>query len=183
MAENSEFPADGLDAPTAALAAAVLEVSRHVQAAPLPSPRWFALVDTGDLIRTQPSFGALLDDATRDAAETDPFHLTSIEIDDAPSVPDPLRALAEIAWPDLAIGGVVACDLAAVHLTEGSSPQARERLGDGTVRAVVAARTGGRTATWCAVRGSGRRDYALGPRLVPDLADALVESLGEDAAR
>ncbi len=180
MAENSaSAPGDALDAPTAALAAAVLEVARHVGDAPLAAPRWFALVDTGALIRSQPSFGALLDDASREAAEADPHHLTPIEIDDAPAVHDPLHALAEVVWPDIAVGGVVACDLDAVRVTEGSSEQARERLGDGAVRTVVAARTGRDAGTWCAVRGRGRRDYALGTHLVPDLADALAESLGE----
>lgn len=180
MAENSaSAPGDALDAPTAALAAAVLEVARHVGDAPLAAPRWFALVDTGALIRSQPSFGALLDDASREAAEADPHHLTPIEIDDVPAVHDPLHALAEVVWPDIAVGGVVACDLDAVRVTEGSSEQARERLGDGAVRAVVAARTGRDAGTWCAVRGRGRRDYALGTHLVPDLADALAESLGE----
>jgi hypothetical protein len=41
---------DPLDAPTAALAAAVLEVARHVEAGPLPAPRLFALARSTELI-------------------------------------------------------------------------------------------------------------------------------------
>src|SRR5699024_1296447 len=41
---------DPLDAPTAALAAAVLEVARHVEEGPLPSPRLFALARSAELV-------------------------------------------------------------------------------------------------------------------------------------
>ena len=183
MTENSESPVDDvLDPPTAALAAAVLEVGRHVGEAPLRSPRWFALVATGELLASQPSFALLLDDASREAAESDPHHLTPIELDEVPGTADPLTALEHLEVPDIAAGIALACDLDAIQAAEGSAARARERLGPGPVRAVVAVRSDG--SSWCSVRGAGRREQALGRRLVPALVDALapvVESPGADA--
>src|SRR5699024_3054486 len=51
---------DPLDAPTAALAAAVLEVARHADARPLPAPRLFALARSAELMAASPSLAALL---------------------------------------------------------------------------------------------------------------------------
>lgn len=176
MSEDSAPVTDvGLDARTAALAALVLDVGRHVGPEALDAPRWFALVDTADLLRTQPAFAAVIDDAGREAAAGDPHHLTAIELEDRPSDPDPLGGLAEVAWPDIASGGAVACDLPDVRPANGSADAARARLGSGAVRAVVAARADG--STWCSVSGRGRRDQALGPRLLPELADALAQSV------
>lgn len=168
-------PADDLDPRTAGLAAAVLEVGRHVGPEPLAAPRWFALVGTAAMLRSQPAFAVLLDDATREAAEADPHHLTPIELDDVPAGTDPLEALGSVAWPDIASGAAVVCDLASVRAADGSADAARSRLGAGPVRAAVAARADG--STWCSVRGAGRRDQSLGPRLLPDLADALAQSI------
>ncbi|GAB2546153.1 PPA1309 family protein [Brachybacterium huguangmaarense] len=181
-------PSEDLDAPTAGLAAAVLEVARHVGDEPLPAPRWFALAPTAALIAAQPAFASLLDPAEVESARENPSHLTPIEIDaEAPTrtlgttggAHDPLAVLEHVAWPDIAAGAALVCDLAAVAPAAGSEHRAADRLGDGPVRAVVASRTDG--TTWSALRGRGRRDWALGPRLVPDLADALAASIGQDA--
>lgn len=51
---------DPLDAPTAALAAAVLEVARHVEDGPLPAPRLFALARSAELMAASPSLASLL---------------------------------------------------------------------------------------------------------------------------
>lgn len=175
MDENSPFPApEGLDDRTAGLAAAVLEISRHVDADDLAGPRLFALVGTAQMLRDQPSFGALLDEVTLEAAREDPQHLTPIEME-APASADPLDLLAEAAWPDVAAGGAIVCELGEVAIDNGPQDAAR-RLGSGSVRAVVAARTD--ASTWCALRGSDRSDLLMGPRLVPGLADAMVLSLG-----
>lgn len=173
-------PADPLDDATAGLAAAVLEIARESAEAPggiLPAPRWFALVATAALLRAQPAFRAVLDAATLAQAEDDPHHLTPIELEGTSSASDPLEALAGVDWPDIAVGAAVACDLPAEHWAERSPAEATVR-GSGTLRAVVAARADG--TTWCAVRVPDRDDYALGHRLVPDLADALAESISAE---
>lgn len=181
MTENSDSPVDDvLDPRTAALAAAVLEVGRHVGEAPLRSPHWFALVATGELLASQPAFALLLDDAAREAAASDPHHLTPIELDDVPGAADPLSALERLEAPDIADGLALACDLDAVRAAEGSAARTRERLGTGPVRAVIAALSDG--TTWCSVRGAGRREQALGRRLVPDLVDALAQAVGAPSA-
>lgn len=176
MSEDSAPAADGgLDPRTAALAALVLDVGRHVGPEALDAPRWFALVDTADLLVSQPAFAAVIDDAGREAAAADPHHLTAIELEDRPAAADPLAALGEVSWPDIATGAALACDLPDVRPADGSADVARTRLGSGAVRAVVAARADG--STWCSVSGRGRRDQALGPRLLPELADALAQSV------
>lgn len=177
MPENSgTAPGPALDAPDAALAAAVLDVVRHLDADPLHQARYFALVPSGALLEQQPSFAMLLDDVTLEAARADPLHLTPVELDDVPADPDPGVALSEIAWPDIAAGGAVAIELTAVTWAEESARAVAERLGTGAPRAVVAATADGRT--WCAVRGAGRSDLVLGPRVVPELVDALAVSVG-----
>src|SRR5690625_7878044 len=60
---------DPLDAPTAALAAAILEVSRHVDSESFPAPRWFALARSSELLASQPGLAALLGDDTARSEE------------------------------------------------------------------------------------------------------------------
>lgn len=55
MTTPSPDPTDPLDAPTAALAAAVLEVSRHVETEALPRPRWYALARQAELLADSPA--------------------------------------------------------------------------------------------------------------------------------
>lgn len=177
MPENSgTAPGPTLDAPAAALAAAVLDVVRHLDGDPLHSARFFALVQSGALLEQLPSFALSLDDATLASARADTLHLTPVELDDVPEDADPGAGLAEIAWPDVATGGAIAVELTAVTWAEESAQAVADRLGSGAPRAVVAAMADGRT--WCAVRGAGRTDLVLGPRVVPELVDALAASVG-----
>lgn len=188
---------DPLDAPTAALAAAILEVSRHVDSAPLTAPRSFALARSSELLASQPGLAALLGDETAEHVATDELHLTPIELDAEAEIPaadpstsatgssptgssptgssDPLAVLEYMIWPDLAAGGALACDL---------SPEAW-RLRDGvgvedlpagqTLRVVVGALADG--TSWSAVRRPGAEGYVLGAALLPDLTSALVQTL------
>src|SRR5699024_3933167 len=106
-------PPDPLDAPTAALAAAVLEVARHVEDGPLPAPRLFALARSAELMAASPSLAALLGVDADGAGAPDALHLTPIDLDDGTATAaDPLAALETVHWPEPACGGAIACDLA-----------------------------------------------------------------------
>lgn len=167
--------ADPLDAPTAALAAAVLEVARHVEDGPLGRPRWFALAREAELVAGSPALASLLGSGP----DRDDLSLTPVELDESTGAPgpdgpaDPLEALAGIAWPELATGGALAADLAprAWELRDGVADGAPE----GTLRVVVAALADG--TTWCAVRRPGEDGYVLGAGLVPSLTAALQETV------
>lgn len=177
---------DPLDAPTAALAAAVLEVARHVAEEPLPAPRWFALARVSELLAASPSLASLLgvEEAAAGESAADEHALTPVDLDDAAAAgpgtapTDPLEGLASIAWPDLAVGGALACDLAASAWTVRAE-EGQETLPAGsTLRIVVAALEDG--TTWSAVRRPGGDGFVLGEALVPELSSALLQSLRED---
>lgn len=177
---------DPLDAPTAALAAAVLEVARHVGEDPLPAPRWFALARVADLLAASPSLASLLGAEETAAGEgaTDEHALTPIELDDVDSPDraaptDPLDGLAAISWPDLAAGGALACDLPADAWAVREDAGAQELPRGGALRVVVAALADG--TTWSAVRRPDGEGFVLGAALLPDLGRALVQTLREDA--
>ncbi|WP_422114940.1 PPA1309 family protein [Brachybacterium sp. UNK5269] len=170
---------DPLDAPTAALAAAVLEVARHVEDAPMPVPRLFALARSAELTAASPAVAALL--GSDGEGGQDALHLTPIDLDDdSPSlgsaaVSDPLARLESVQWPDLAAGGAIACDLApsAWALREST---AEADLPEGrALRVVVAALSDG--TTFSAVRGD-EDGYVLGAALLPDISAALLQTLG-----
>ncbi|MGP5054456.1 PPA1309 family protein [Brachybacterium paraconglomeratum] len=174
---------DPLDAPTAALAAAVLEVARHVEDGPLPAPRLFALARSAELIAASPALASLLG-AEGEGAHDD-LHLTPIDLDEgaAPSGPsdgqvDPLVALEKVQWPDLAAGGAIACDLApsawSVRDEEQSAGDAALPSGR-ALRVVVAAL--GEGTTWSAVHRGGEDGYVLGAALLPEISEALVQTL------
>ncbi|MEE1617052.1 PPA1309 family protein [Brachybacterium sp. J153] len=168
---------DPLDAPTAALAASVLEIARHVGEGDLPAPRLFALARSAELMAASPSLAALLGIGQETAP--DPLHLTPIDLDDgtADQPTDPLAALEQVQWPDLAAGGALAGDLApsAVELRGSEATDARPL---GKLRVVVAALADG--TTWSAVdRGDGR-GYALGAALLPDITTALQQTFASD---
>ncbi|EWS79744.1 hypothetical protein BF93_09990 [Brachybacterium phenoliresistens] len=183
---------DPLDAPTAALAAAVLEIARHVDGEALAAPRWFALARSAELMARQPGIAALLGDEASLALAADSAPLTPIELDDVPRVHDPLRALAELAWPDIAFGGAVALDLPAeswrssLDAADDAARRTADALRGGALRVVVAASQEG--TTYSALRrdrgetspGAADADrFVLGPALLPQLAEALAESLRE----
>ncbi|MDO5661615.1 MAG: PPA1309 family protein, partial [Brachybacterium sp.] len=163
-------PGQDLDPRTAGLAAAVLEIRRHVDAEDLSRPRWFALLPTAQMLAAQPSFAALLDEATVAAATEDPAHLTPIELEPAGEVSDPLEALEQVAWPDIAVGGALAVDLEAatweLAVPDSASPATAETkapagLTEQTLRAFAAALADG--TTWSAAGSRGRREMRVGP--------------------
>lgn len=178
---------DPLDAPTAALAAAVLEIARHVEGEPLAAPRWFALAHGAQLLAQQPGLAALLGEESAAVMAGDELQLISIELDetaDADSA-DPLHALAHVEWPEMAAGGVLACDLAPEQWsvreeddTSAATPgavSAHGTGGTGPLRIVVGALEDG--TTWSALQRDGDQQYTLGAALLPDLTAALLESL------
>lgn len=176
---------DPLDAPTAALAAAVLEVARHVEDGPLPAPRLFALARSAELIAASPALAALLGAEGEGANAHDDLHLTPIDLDEgaAPSGPsggqeDPLAALEKVQWPDLAAGGAIACDLApsAWSVRDEEESEGGAALPSGRALRVVVAALGDGT-TWSAVHRGGEDGYVLGAALLPEISEALVQTL------
>ena len=167
---------DPLDAPTAALAAAVLEVARHVEDGPLPAPRLFALARSAELMAASPSLAALLG-ADGESTETrDDLHLTPIDLDDGTATAvDPLTVLESAQWPDLAAGGAIACDLAPTAWTVRDDEGDRVLPTERPLRVVVAALEDG--TTWSAVHHGGEDGYVLGTALLPEISRALVQTL------
>lgn len=177
---------DPLDAPTAALAAAVLEVARHVEDGPLVAPRLFALARSTELIAASPALAALLGAEGEGANAHDDLHLTPIDLDEAsspsPAATDPLAALESVQWPDLAAGGAIACDLApsAWSVRDGEEHADGAALPSGrALRVVVAALTDG--TTWSAVHRGDEDGYVLGAALLPEISEALVQTLAGGA--
>ncbi|APX32316.1 hypothetical protein BH708_05790 [Brachybacterium sp. P6-10-X1] len=178
---------DPLDAPTAALAAAVLEVARHLEGEQLGAPRLFALARSAALMATSPSLAALLGADASGDQEPDALHLTPIDLDDGSGVGgsadggDPLAALQSVQWPDLATGGAIACDLAPSSWSvraedEGAAPPEAQGLPEGRpLRVVVAALADG--TTWSAVHRGAGHGYVLGAALLPDISAALLQTL------
>ncbi|MFC0673454.1 PPA1309 family protein [Brachybacterium hainanense] len=177
---------DPLDPESAALAAALLEIGRHVDGETLRAPRWFALARSAALLAQQPGIAALLGVEATDVLGADAAHLTPIELEELPAMHDPLESLAAVSWPDIAVGGALALDLPAASWRsriDDSDAQARrtaEALDGGTLRVLVAATQDG--VTYSALRRAGDRPsgparYVMGPALLPELTQALAESL------
>ena len=123
--------------------------------------RLFALVRTADLLAREPSLA--------DAVPTpeDPSELSSLEQQELPQHDGPVDLLARVAWPDTVEGVAVTVERYVMNRGE------REE-----VRIAAGALRGG--ARWCAVRVRAHDDDADvidGPELVPELADAVLESL------
>ncbi len=90
-----------------ALAAAVLEVERHVGAAGWDQPaRLFALVPTHELIAAAPELAAQL------GTDHPEGHLSSIEQEDFHGGMDLTEALAHLAWPATVAGCVLSLERA-----------------------------------------------------------------------
>ena len=171
---------DPLDATTAALAAAVLEVARHVENDPLPAPRLFALARSAELVEASPSLAALLGADGEGAGAQDGLHLTPIDLDDGSQVAeDPLAALESVRWPDLAAGGAIACDLAPSAWTARAEDSGRGLEADRQLRVVVAALGDG--TTWSAIDRGTEEGYVLGAALLPEITRALEETLATTA--
>jgi hypothetical protein len=171
---------DPLDAPTAALAAAVLEVARHVEEGPLAAPRLFALARSTELIAASPALAALLGAEGEGANAHDALDESASP--SAPATADPLAALESVQWPDLAAGGAIACDLApsAWSVRDGEDRTSGAALPSGrALRVVVAALTDG--TTWSAVHRGDEDGYVLGAALLPEISAALVQTLQSGA--
>lgn len=170
---------DPLDAPTAALAAAVLEVARHVEDGPLTAPRLFALARSAELVAASPALASLL--GADGAGTHDDLHLTPIDLDEGGGsegsrpAADPLAVLEAVQWPDLAAGGAIACDLPPSAWTLREDEGTVELAAGRSLRVVVAALTDG--TTWSAVQRGEEEGYVLGAALLPEISAALAQTL------
>ncbi|PWH04950.1 hypothetical protein DEO23_15565 [Brachybacterium endophyticum] len=180
-------PADDLDPAQAALAAALLEVLRHVEedAEELTQVRWFALLRSAQLLAEQPSLAAVLGDDVALSLAQDSQHLTSVELEAPPATADPLESLSSLEWPE-GIAGLAGCfDLSPAQREErspltgadGSAPASASTDGQ-RMRAAVAALEDG--TVFCAVRRGDEEQVALGVRLLPDVTEAIRQAVTEE---
>lgn len=153
------------DAPTPAsesLAVALRELERHVADGGWDQPiRLCALVRTADLLAREPALAASV------PAPAHPAELSSLEQQDLPRHDGPVELLAQIEWPETVAGVAVVVERYVMHQRE------REE-----VRIAVAALRDG--ARWCVLRVRAHEDDSdvlVGAELVPELADAVSESL------
>lgn len=144
------------------LTAALVEVERHVADGGWDQPtRLFALVRTADLLAREPALAASV------PAPRDPAELSSLEQQDLPRHDGPSDLLAQVLWPPTVDGVAIVVERYVMHRGE------REE-----VRLAVAVLRDG--TRWSVVRVRSHDDDAdvlSGADLVPDLAEAVVESL------
>ena len=143
-------------------------------------PRLYALVNTGELRTNEPALADLLRDA-------DPDSLTPVEQE--PIESDVAELLASIEWPDAVLGCALVNEV--VLLPDGAARERPEGAGEAEwaeahpdardVRLVVGVLRGGERASVLRIRGAGGADDDLlaAPDLVPNLALALLGTLGE----
>lgn len=163
------------------LPATVAEIERQLAESGWDQPpRLYALVNTGRLRETEPGLAGLL-------AAADPDSLTPVEQE--PIEADVAEFLARIEWPDAVDGCALVNEV--VLLPDGAAqerpadvaeaqwagahPEARD------VRLVVGVLRGGERASVLRIRGldGGEDDVVAAPDLVPNLALALLATLGE----
>ena len=172
---------DPLDAPTAALAAAVLEVARHLEGEQLPAPRLFALARSAELLASSPALASLLGVEADGDSAPDELQLTPIDLDEGDPADestaerDPLAVLESAHWPDLAAGGAIVCDLAPAAWSLRDGAEDAHLPEDGSLRVVVAGLSDG--TTWSALQRGSENGYVLGPALLPEISEALVQTL------
>jgi hypothetical protein len=161
------------------LAETVAEIERQLAETGWDQPpRLYALVNTGELRASEPALADVL-------ADSDPDGLTPVEQE--PVETDVAEFLAGIEWPETVAGcafvnevlmlpdGAAAERPAEVDETEWAEahPDARE------VRLVVAVLRGGERASLLRIRATdGEDDLLAAPDLVPNLALALLGTLG-----
>ncbi|WP_454049545.1 PPA1309 family protein [Cellulomonas sp. Marseille-Q8402] len=185
-------PTDGTapaDAPTTtpaqrALAAAVVEIERHVATGGWDGPvRVFALVRTQAALDAEPALAGQLPADVLALAAADPDHLTSIEQEGLPASDDLEGLLGGMGWPDGVDGAALTVERIVLP------PEAEEGLpedADAALAALLAhpQRQDVRIAagvlrdgtSWCAVRQRAQdRDEAVGQGadVVPGLVEAL----------
>jgi len=168
-----------------ALAAAVLEMERHVATAGWDGPvRVFALVRTAQAIETDPNITSILTPDVVTRAKFDPHHLTSIEQEDLPAAQSLGELLARLAWPDAVDGVALVTERIVVP------PEAEEDLPDNPDAATEALLTHPQRQdmrmavgvlrsgeSWCAIRlkiADDDASVAQGSDLVPELVSALL---------
>lgn len=194
MTQNPETPgptddATPADAPTStsaqrALAAAVVEIERHVATGGWDGPvRVFALVRTQAALDAEPALAGQLPADVLALAAGDPDHLTSIEQEGLPASDDLEGLLGGMAWPDGVDGAALTVERIVLP------PEAEEGLpadADAALAALLAhpQRQDVRIAvgvlrdgtSWCAVRQRAQdRDEAVGQGA--DVVPGLVEGL------
>ncbi len=171
-----------------ALAAAVLEVERHVAAAGWDGPvRVFALVRTEAALAAEPSLEAQLAPEVLAAARSTPWHLTSVEQEGLPQADDLEDLLAGLGWPPTVDGAVVTVERVVLPTAaEADMPADPDEAltylmnhpDRSDVRLAVGALRGG--ASWCAVRtrvADSDGSVAQGPLVVPSLVAAVRATL------
>lgn len=180
MGPMSDIP----PAPTAPLENIAAEVERHVGSAGWDQPpQIFALVDTAELLRTQPG---LADSVGVGAGVVPDGSLTPVEQEPLPDAPLD-ETLGRIAWPE----GVRGCAL--VHEIVVLPPGAEEAMpadADAAeyaanhpdrreARLSVAVLRDGSRASVVRLRGDGQEDDSVltAPDLAPNLAEALLATL------
>lgn len=165
-----------------ALAAAVLEVERHVGQAGWDQPsRLFALVPTAELLDAAPELVGQL------GAEHLEGHLSSIEQDDFHNGLTLFEALAHLAWPPTVAGCVLSVERAFLPSQyESELPDDPEQAGDAVsnhpqrqeLRLVTGVlRTGERHAV-ARVR-SDPSQLLGGENMAPGLSTALIATLND----
>ncbi|WP_431838245.1 PPA1309 family protein [Cellulomonas sp. Y8] len=167
-----------------ALAAAVVEIERHVATGGWDGPvRVFALVRTQAALDAEPALASQLPPDVQAAAAADPDHLTSVEQEGLPASDDLEGLLGAIAWPEGVDGAALTVERIVLP------PEAEEGLPEDPdaalaallahpqrqdVRLAVGVLRGG--PSWCAVRQRAEdRDDAVGQG--EDVVPGLVEGL------
>lgn len=153
---------DPLDPFAAALPLALRDLERHVAAEGWDRPiRLFALVRTRDLLAREPALAASV------PAPADPDELSALEQQDLPEHEGPVDLLAQVQWPETVDGVALTVERYVMH--KGEREEVR--------LAVAALRDGTRWSTVRVRAHDSDADVLEGPELVPDLAEAALESL------
>lgn len=146
--------------PQRALSLAVADIERHAAQQGWDGPVYvFALVNTAQMLAADPSLAQQLPPEAVEAAQQDPYHLTSVEQDGLPEATDLNELLAQLAWPPSVTGAAVCVERVMVPPEAEKELPADERAAIAAlmahpqredVRIVVGALRSGET--WCAVR-------------------------------
>ena len=172
----------------APLADSVREIEHHVAEAGWDGPvRVFALVRTQQMLRTEPGLAAQLEESVLSAAQSQPWHLTSIEQEELPGAPDLETLLAGLSWPSTVDGMAVTVErIVLPPAAEEAMPQDTDAALEyllshperQDVRIVVGALRSG--TSWCAVRSRANDaddQLGQGADLVPGLVAAVRSTL------
>jgi hypothetical protein len=176
-------------APNLALAEAVRGIEVHVAASGWDQPtRLYALAETAELVRRQPSLAGQLGAGTSGGSGASPA-ISGVEQEGLPAHGSVEELLAGLAWPAEVLGAAIAVERvmlppeAEPHLPSDEDEALRwvaEHPDRQEVRVVVGVlRDGSRE---CVVRlrtHDSDGEVLRGPNLVPALADALAATLAD----